>query len=240
MSSYLKGLHLWNSGCVPGVERPSFPCVRPLLWSKIYTNLREAVLSKLKIWQLFTCWMRAKLHPLLNVYIGSTAAPKQRQCGHPGGGGSPETASPTPPIRYVTRAAQGTHHEGPCAPPTPIPGLPRLSPGLWLRLKKQSVYRAYINFKNVVQYTVCAKLLQSRPTLGDPVSMGFSRQEYWSGLLFPFPGDLPAPGIKPATPASPALAGGFFTTAPPEKPLIYSSTDKYCLSPFIWGTCCCC
>ena len=44
-----------------------------------------------------------------------------------------------------------------------------------------------------------------------PLSMGFSRQEYWSGLLFP-PGDLPSPGIEPA---SPALADGFFTTEPP-------------------------
>ena len=41
-----------------------------------------------------------------------------------------------------------------------------------------------------------------------PLSMGFSRQEYWSGLPFPSPGDLPDPGIKPT---SPALAGGVFT-----------------------------
>ena len=34
-----------------------------------------------------------------------------------------------------------------------------------------------------------------------PPSMGFSRQEYWSGLPFPFPGDLPDPGIKPGSPA---------------------------------------
>ena len=34
-----------------------------------------------------------------------------------------------------------------------------------------------------------------------PLSMGFSRQEYWSGLPFPFPGDLPDPGIKPRSPA---------------------------------------
>ena len=46
-----------------------------------------------------------------------------------------------------------------------------------------------------------------------PVSMGFSRQEYWSGLPFPPPGDLPDPGIKPMTLMSPALAGGFFTTS---------------------------
>ena len=44
-----------------------------------------------------------------------------------------------------------------------------------------------------------------------PLSMGFSRQEYWSGLPFPPPGDLPDPWVKPV---SPALAGGFFTTLP--------------------------
>ena len=47
------------------------------------------------------------------------------------------------------------------------------------------------------------------------LSMGFSRQEYQSGLPFPSPGDLPDPGIKPE---SPALAGGFFTTEPPGQP----------------------
>ena len=45
-----------------------------------------------------------------------------------------------------------------------------------------------------------------------PLSMGFSRQEYWSGLSYPPPGDLPNPGIEP-TSDSPALAGGFFTTS---------------------------
>ena len=47
-----------------------------------------------------------------------------------------------------------------------------------------------------------------------PLSVGFPRQEYWSGLPFPSPGDLPDPGIKPM---SPALAGGCFTTEPPGK-----------------------
>ena len=45
-----------------------------------------------------------------------------------------------------------------------------------------------------------------------PLSMGFSRQEYWSGLPFPTPGDLSDPGIEPESLVSPALAGGFFTT----------------------------
>ena len=49
-----------------------------------------------------------------------------------------------------------------------------------------------------------------------PLSMGFSSPEYWSGLPFPSPGDLPRPGIEPT---SPALVGGFFTTEPPGKPL---------------------
>ena len=44
-------------------------------------------------------------------------------------------------------------------------------------------------------------------SLQDPLSMGFSRQEYWSGFPFPPPGDLPDPGIKPVSPASPPLAG---------------------------------
>ena len=48
-----------------------------------------------------------------------------------------------------------------------------------------------------------------------PLSMGSPRQEYWSGLPFPPPGDFPDPGIEPT---SPALAGRFFTTEPPEKP----------------------
>ena len=47
------------------------------------------------------------------------------------------------------------------------------------------------------------------------MSMGFPRQEYWSVLPFPPPGDLTNPGIKPATPA---LADGFFATEPSGKP----------------------
>ena len=50
-----------------------------------------------------------------------------------------------------------------------------------------------------------------------PLSMGFSRQEFWNGLSFPSPGDLPKPEIKPMSLASPALGGGFFTTEPPGK-----------------------
>ena len=48
-----------------------------------------------------------------------------------------------------------------------------------------------------------------------PLSMGFPRQEYWSGLPFPPPGDFSTPGIEPTLPA---LVGRFFTSEPPGKP----------------------
>ena len=61
---------------------------------------------------------------------------------------------------------------------------------------------------------------QSCPALCNPMDcsqvslfMIFSRQEYWSGLPFPTPGDLPEPGIEPTFLPSPALAGGLFTTS---------------------------
>ena len=61
-----------------------------------------------------------------------------------------------------------------------------------------------------------AQSLQRCPALWNPVncslllSMGLSRQEYWSGLPFPSPGNLPSPGIGPSSLMSPTLAGGFF------------------------------
>ena len=68
-------------------------------------------------------------------------------------------------------------------------------------------------------YTAAAKSLQSCPTFCDlwsiahqvPLSVGLSRQEYWSGLPCPPPEDLPNPGTEPASLKSPALAGRFFT-----------------------------
>ena len=52
--------------------------------------------------------------------------------------------------------------------------------------------------------------------------MAFPQQEFWSGLLFPSPGDLPDPGIEPV---SPALASGFFTLEPPGKPSLTWGMD---------------
>ena len=56
------------------------------------------------------------------------------------------------------------------------------------------------------------------------MSMGFSRQDYWSGLPCPPPGDLLNPGIKPLSLTSPALAGMFFTTSPTQEALKHTYT----------------
>ena len=79
-----------------------------------------------------------------------------------------------------------------------------------------------------------------------PLSMGFPRQEYWSGLPFPSPGHLPDPGIEPASPMSAALVGGCFTTEPMWKrvwswPLTRSRRNVifYGVVLLILGECCC-
>ena len=59
-----------------------------------------------------------------------------------------------------------------------------------------------------------------------PLSMGFSRQEYWSGVPCPPPGHLSDPGLEPAALKSPALAGGFFTTDPLGGPSRVSADAK--------------
>ena len=69
-------------------------------------------------------------------------------------------------------------------------------------------------------------IVQSFLTLGDstavahkaPLSLGFSRQEYWSGMPLPTTRDLPGPGIKPTSPTS---AGRLFTTEPPGKHILW-------------------
>ena len=66
-----------------------------------------------------------------------------------------------------------------------------------------------------------------------PLSMGFSRQEYWSGLPFPSAGNLLDPGIKPASLRSPALAGGFFTTGATWDALVYWKSFYWTIVLFI-------
>ena len=85
-----------------------------------------------------------------------------------------------------------------------------------------SFYVIIINVKLTVNVYACMLSCFSRVQLfvtlwtvacQAPLSMGFSRQEYWSGLSCPPPGDLSHPGIEPMSLRSPALAGRFFTTS---------------------------
>ena len=86
-------------------------------------------------------------------------------------------------------------------------------------------------------YGVVCVRAQSCPTLCNPMdcslhaplSMGFSKQEYWSGLPFSTLGDLLNPGTEPVPLVAPALAGRFFTTVPHGKPQSYGGCgrDKY-------------
>ena len=69
--------------------------------------------------------------------------------------------------------------------------------------------------ERVLSHSSCVQLSTSPWTIAPqaPLSLDFSRQEYWSGLPFPPPEDLPDPGIKPVSSTSAALAGRFFTTS---------------------------
>ena len=60
--------------------------------------------------------------------------------------------------------------------------------------------------------------------------MRLPRKQYWSGLPFPSPGDLPDPGIEPMSLVSSELAGGFFTSVPPGKPYIYICVFFNCIN----------
>ena len=75
-----------------------------------------------------------------------------------------------------------------------------------------------LQITHALELFMCMRLFVTPWTIAHQasLSMGFARQEDWHELQFPPPGDLPHPGIKPVSPASPALAGGFFTTEPPE------------------------
>ena len=72
----------------------------------------------------------------------------------------------------------------------------------------------------------CAQLFATPWTIAyqASLSMGFSKQEHWSGTPFPPPGDLPDPGIQPLSPESPALASRFFTSKLPGKPRTSSNS----------------
>ena len=89
---------------------------------------------------------------------------------------------------------------------------------VWLRVDAQIILMNKLIVKySIVESLSCVRLFVTLWAVAylASLSMGFSRQEYWSGLPCHPPGNLPDPGIE-AT--SPALLGGFFTTEPPGKP----------------------
>ena len=90
---------------------------------------------------------------------------------------------------------------------------------------------------------ICQGLTRSRSVVADsvtpwtiarqaPLSIGFSRQEDCSGLLWPPPGDLPHPGTKPASVTSPAWAGGSLPLAPPGRPICQVVTGAWYSFPW--------
>ena len=81
-----------------------------------------------------------------------------------------------------------------------------------LRITDVSVFIRSVVSNSAILWTVACQA---------PLSKGFFRQEYWSRLPSPTPGDLPNPGIKPISLVSPAQAGRFFTTVPPGGSLNY-------------------
>ena len=77
---------------------------------------------------------------------------------------------------------------------------------------------------------VCLVQLSATPRTAAcqaPLPMGVFKQQYWSRLPVPFPGDLPDPGVESESPVSPASAGGFFTTEPPGKPKYITPGTKF-------------
>ena len=76
-----------------------------------------------------------------------------------------------------------------------------------------------------VKLLSCVRLFETPWTVAHqaPLSMGFSRQEYWSGVPFPSPGDLPNPGIKPG---SPALRADVLSSEPPGKGCDWGSGEE--------------
>ena len=104
-------------------------------------------------------------------------------------------------------------------------------------MSSHSLWSKWPNFNSTVCVCTRVWLFMTTCTVAHqaPQSMGFFSQEYPSGLSYSPPGDLPNPGIKPASPASPALAGGFFTTEPSGKPV---SSIELMLNPCFlnWAT----
>ena len=121
---------------------------------------------------------------------------------------------------------------------------PRFSNSRTRSFHKNSLTFSMWLHRNPIHYSSCAcakslsrvRLFATPWTVAHqaPLPMGFSRQEYWSRLPFPSPGDLPDPRIEPESLTSPALAGGFFTTSATWEAPHYSLPSTYVC--FFWAT----
>ena len=93
-----------------------------------------------------------------------------------------------------------------------------------------------------IKMVVSVSIAQPYLTLcQDPLSMGFSRQEHWSGLPFPSPGDFPNPGIKLKSLASPALSGRFFRDKKENHTYLWKRTHSFCqavICALVWSGLC--
>ena len=102
---------------------------------------------------------------------------------------------------------------------------------MYAQLEKKKKKRTYVCEKSesvsclVVSDPVTPWTVPTSP----PLSMEFSRQEYWRGLPYSTPGNLPDPGIRPTSLASPALVGRFSTTAPPGQLELYNREEQISL-----------
>ena len=114
-----------------------------------------------------------------------------------------------------------------------IPAEPRYQN--WSNTRKERT-RGPVSF-----VTTCAQWLSRVPLFATlrtaarqaAPSMGFSRQEYWSGVPFPPPGDLPNPRMEPVSLGLPSLAGRFFSTEPSGEPPVYSTLNFTVLGPLL-------
>ena len=109
----------------------------------------------------------------------------------------------------------------------PWPGIKPRPPALGMGSLSHWITRKSLCFLLYIEMSMHAQMLQLWLTLWPcglyvawqaPLSMGFSRQEFWSGLVWPSPEDLPDPGIEPTSLTSPVLQADSFTAEPPGKP----------------------
>ena len=167
------------------------------------TTLKPLTVDHIKVWKILKeIGILSLVQPLSTVQLFATPWTVAHQASLP---------SPTPRVYSNSCSlSQWCHPNISSCRPLLLP--PSIFPNI----------RVFSNESALCLRCVC-EVAQSCPTLCDPVDCsppgssvhGFSRQEYWSGLPFPFPGDLPNPGIEPG---SPTLQADTLSSEPPGKP----------------------